>query len=248
MPPRRRYRHLPTGGALWQRRRAWAALGATCLLLGGAGGALSMLGLEARLWRGEGTLSGVYMAAPDAAPTSAPQPLPSVPEPAPPALRLPLAPPQPLKPEPPAEPAPVAAAELLPVQSHLLLELPAQDFTAAPARPATARRALPAEPPSAPAAAAEGDFTPPAYLHAPRPPYPAAMRQSRVEGSVRLRIHVDAEGAPQRVDIIAASGHAELDSTAREWVLRHWRFTPAHRGGAPVPASVVTSVQFVLSD
>lgn len=248
MPPRRRYRHLPTGCALWQRRRAWAALGATCLLLGGVGGALGMLGLEARMWRGEGALSGVYVAAPDAAPSTAPQPLPAVPEPAPPVLHLPLVPPQPLEAEPPPEPAPVAVAELLPVQSHLLLELPAQDFSAAPARPVAVRRARPAEAPSASAAAPEGEFTPPAYRSAPRPPYPAAMRQSRVEGSVRLRIHLDAEGAPQRVEIISGSGHAEFDSTAREWVLRHWRFTPARRGGVPVPGSVVTSVQFVFSD
>ena len=238
--------HRPTGSALWQGRRAGAALGVTCLLLGGAGVVLGLYAPQARLWQSAGELRGVYVAEAPDPPVSTPQP--PVPEPPPPAFHLPYMQPRPLEPEPPPEAEPMAAIELPPVQSHLLLGLPPQDFSAAP-RPVAARRA-PAPPPpqaQAPPPAAVGPFTPPAYRSAPRPPFPAAMRQSRVEGSVRLRIFLDAEGVPQRVEIIIGSGHSEFDSTAREWVLRHWRFKPARQGSTPVPATVVTSVQFTLS-
>lgn len=100
---------------------------------------------------------------------------------------------------------------------------------------------------AAPAAAAEGEFTPAAYRIAPKPPYPALLRQSRVEGAVRLRIYLDAEGTPLRVEVATSSGYAEFDATARAWVMQRWRFSPARRGEQPVPTTVVTQVRFVLS-
>lgn len=249
MCPRRRSRHLPHGGALWQRRRAWAALSITCLLLGGAGAALALFGPEARLWQGSGELSAYYVAETQSRESELQPPVPQPPDPITP--RLLPAQEQELTPE-PVELSPVVEAPLPVVQSTLLIELPPQDLSSPSpmrkSRPVVARQAAaPAVDQVAAAPAAEGEFTPPAYRSAPRPPYPAAMRQSRVEGSVRLRIYLDAEGAPQRVDIITGSGHTEFDTTAREWVLSHWRFTPARQGGRPVPGSVVTSVQFVFS-
>ena len=89
-------------------------------------------------------------------------------------------------------------------------------------------------------------FTPPAYRIAPVPPYPASMRQSGVEGRVRLRIFLDAQGRPQRVVVVQSSGYAEFDSTAGDWVLRHWSFTPAQRGDKAVASTVVTQVCFVI--
>lgn len=112
----------------------------------------------------------------------------------------------------------------------------------APPRAATVAKAA-AAPPSAQAA---GAYTPPAYRSTPKPPYPAAMRQSRIEGSVRLRISIDATGHPQKVELLASSGHHDFDATARSWVLEHWLFEPARRSGQPVPGTVVTSVHFVL--
>lgn len=99
-----------------------------------------------------------------------------------------------------------------------------------------------------PASVAEhtADYTPPAYLQTPKPPYPAGMRQSGIEGRVKLRVALDAEGLPQQVDVVQGSGHAEFDSSAQLWVLRHWRFKPARRGEQAVPATVVTQVHFVL--
>lgn len=116
--------------------------------------------------------------------------------------------------------------------------------SAAPRRmAATARSSIPSQ------AASVGmvdAYTPPAYRIAPVPPYPASLRQSRVEGNVRLRIFLDAEGRPQRVVVVQSSGYAEFDSTAGDWVLRHWTFTPARRGERAVAAIVVTQVRFVI--
>lgn len=246
MPPRRRSRHLPPRSALWQRRRAWAALGITCLLLSGAGVALALFGPEARLWQGSGELSAYYVTETQSRESELP-PIPTPPAPITP--RLLPAQEQELTPE-SVELSPMDVEPLPVVQSSLLIELPPQDLTAPmqKSRPVVARQSAPSAAEQVAAApAAEGEFTPPAYRSAPRPPYPAAMRQSRVEGSVRLRIYLDVEGTPQRVDIIAGSGHTEFDTTAREWVLSHWRFTPARQGGRPVPGSVVTSVQFIFN-
>lgn len=92
----------------------------------------------------------------------------------------------------------------------------------------------------------QAGYIPPAYREAPKPPYPPDLRQRRVEGSLRVSISIDNEGVPTEVRIIVSSGHAEFDTTARRWILEHWRFTPARREGTPVAATVTTSIHFVL--
>jgi len=91
-----------------------------------------------------------------------------------------------------------------------------------------------------------GDYAPPAYQSAPKPPYPPGLRQMRIEGSVRVRIAISKEGVPTSVAIAASSGYAEFDDAARQWILRHWRFTPARSNGVPVPSAVATAIHFVL--
>ena len=114
-----------------------------------------------------------------------------------------------------------------------------------PAPPtASAAKAAPAAVSAAPQQ--EGAYTPPSYRSAPKPPYPAALRQSRVQGSVKLRVFLDSRGDPLRVEVAESSGHAEFDSTAQRWVQQHWRFTPARRGDQPVPSTITTRVQFIL--
>lgn len=89
--------------------------------------------------------------------------------------------------------------------------------------------------------------TPPAYLSAPKPPYPAAMRQRRLQGCVGVRIAVSPLGTPTAVDITQPSGHAEFDSATRSWILRHWRFRPATAAGRAVASTVTTTVRFTLN-
>ena len=115
-------------------------------------------------------------------------------------------------------------------------------------RPAPQPRTVSRRPaPAVAAADAAPSTTPPAYLSNPKPPYPAAMRQRRIQGSVGVRIAVSPQGSPTAVDITRPSGHAEFDSTARSWILRHWRFRPATTAGKATASTVTTTVRFRLN-
>ena len=247
----KRFRHTARAPHLWHMRRAWASLGITGVLMGMTLGTLAVISLK-HSWMSEGALEGFWVSStPPSVPVPIAQPLelppvemsaPSIPAIAP----LPVA---------PAEAVPVALPKLSPAFDSLL-EFPVEELAETPpvaktrpSRPvgkparAAGAKAVAAQPP---AAEAQGEYTPPAYRSAPLPPYPAAMRQSRVQGSVRLRIFLDDRGRPERVEVAESSGHTEFDTTARSWVQRHWVFSPARRGGKPVPGTVITRVQFVL--
>ncbi|MFI3244572.1 MAG: TonB family protein [Akkermansia sp.] len=83
------------------------------------------------------------------------------------------------------------------------------------------------------------------YKKAPQPPYPARMRASKTNGTVIVRIHVDAAGRPQSVHIKKGSGHDEFDDIAQSWILNHWLFNPAKENGHAVASVVTTSIHFV---
>lgn len=85
-----------------------------------------------------------------------------------------------------------------------------------------------------------------AYRHAPRPPYPPSLLERRIEGSVRVRIFIDATGSPTGVSILTSSGYREFDDTARQWILRQWSFFPAEAEGRAVAGSVTTQILFVM--
>ena len=78
-----------------------------------------------------------------------------------------------------------------------------------------------------------------------RPSYPADSARAHEEGTVVLRVLVDADGNPQRVEIARSSGHARLDAAARDGVL-HARFRPVLRDGAAVEAWGLVPVAFKL--
>lgn len=134
----------------------------------------------------------------------------------------------PLAPPPPPKEARRAAAGVSPSAAH----------------PASAVAAAPASGTQSGGAAARR--TPPAYRSAPRPPYPAAMRQLRCTGSVGVRITVSAEGKPTGVEITQSAGYAEFDAVTREWILKHWSFHPATVDDRPTAATVRTRVDFRL--
>ena len=127
----------------------------------------------------------------------------------------------------PVEPAPIIAA---------VNETPA---------PMTA----PALPPAPIAAPEPAPLTMPVfnadYLDNPAPPYPALSRRLHEEGRVLLRVLVNPAGRADEVQVQSSSGHARLDTAARETV-RSWKFVPAKRGAEPVAAWVLIPVSFRL--
>ena len=83
----------------------------------------------------------------------------------------------------------------------------------------------------------------PVPIRSPGPSYPARALRRGESGEVLLRIHVDARGVPDRVEIAASSGSRDLDRAARRAVQR-WRFRPAMRDGTPVAGVVTVPINF----
>jgi len=77
--------------------------------------------------------------------------------------------------------------------------------------------------------------------------YPAAAFAGREEGTVRLRIAVDAAGKPSACEVSGSSGIAALDAHSCPHVLAHVRFFPAlDRSGARVGGIVSASLSYRL--
>lgn len=84
-----------------------------------------------------------------------------------------------------------------------------------------------------------------AYLHNPRPEYPALAKRRQWEGKVILKVRVLASGQASQVSVATSSGHDLLDDSAVEAV-SHWRFVPAKRGGQAVDSWVNVPINFNL--
>ena len=84
-----------------------------------------------------------------------------------------------------------------------------------------------------------------AYAGPLRLKYPPASMRQHEQGSVVLRVLVDANGIAQRVEIERGSGRPNLDAAAREAVLRA-RFRPVLRDGKAVPAWGIVPIEFRL--
>jgi protein TonB len=79
------------------------------------------------------------------------------------------------------------------------------------------------------------------------PAYPPASRRQGEEGTVKLRILVDAGGRPKQVEIMNSSGFPRLDQAALEAV-RRWRFVAATDGQRAIEAWTQIGVTFRLTD
>jgi protein TonB len=110
-------------------------------------------------------------------------------------------------------------------------------------------------PASAPTRAAV--VTPPVPVSLEPPRHPGALRvvveipglsaEARLEPAsarVRLRLHVQADGAVGRVSIAVPSGHPDIDGAAA-LAARSWRFLPARRDGTPIASVVLIWVAFL---
>ena len=100
-----------------------------------------------------------------------------------------------------------------------------------------------AKPRPKPATGITRDPAPLASNEAPR--YPSQALRSGVEGSVSVRIEVDANGVPTDVKVVERSGERsrELDRAVID-TARRWRFEPAMENGKPVAGAVVLPVEF----
>lgn len=180
---------------------------------------------------------------------------------------LPLAPPEPPKELPKVEPEPpkqkpvtkpvrkevplprIAAVTDAPTPATVAPQPPAPPepvpITAAPVQesaPASAPVVAHADP--APVAVVPPRFNA-AYLQNPPPPYPVMSKRRGETGRVLLRVMVEADGLPSKVEVRRSSGFPRLDEAALDAV-RKWKFVPARRGDEAVAGAVDVPIDFTL--
>jgi protein TonB len=172
---------------------------------------------------------------------------PDTPKPAPPQPR-PQQQPAVSKPQPVTKqrPAPPTVAPSKPTLTSAATATNAVEATAPAAQPAP-----PAPPVQAPAKEAPVAIVPPrfdaAYLSNPAPEYPRLSRRMGEEGRVLLKVQVGADGRPTDVSVFKSSGFTRLDESARDTVLRSWRFVPARQGEQTVAGTVKVPIDFTLN-
>lgn len=77
--------------------------------------------------------------------------------------------------------------------------------------------------------------------------YPFAARSARAQGTVKVRLDVDATGRVSNCAVITSSGNATLDDTTCALVVRRARFSPAvGADGQPASSSFETSMAWSL--
>jgi protein TonB len=86
----------------------------------------------------------------------------------------------------------------------------------------------------------------PELVHRVRPAYTQAMLENRVEGVVKARLLVDADGTVEAVEMIDDLGHGSREAALAAF--RELRFRPALRGDDPVAAWIVMKYRFVLQE
>ena len=169
--------------------------------------------------------------------------------PAPVSVPTPVEPPSALDPEiaPTAEPTIEPAVEPTVSQKPALSsmrEAPAQtrvkSAASADSGKATGSVQQRSEPTTLPLTPAHVD---PNYLHRPNPVYPALSKRLREEGTVLLRVNLDAQGIVLDISIEKSSSFQRLDQAAHEAV-KQWRFIPAKRGQEAMPSTALVPIEF----
>jgi len=93
--------------------------------------------------------------------------------------------------------------------------------------------------------AAEAPVAAPIALKKVDPRYPAAARQTGIEGTVLLYGIIRADGSVENVQVVRGL-HALLDESAVD-AFQRWRFQPAQKNGSAVTLEVVVEIPFRLS-
>ena len=86
------------------------------------------------------------------------------------------------------------------------------------------------------------------YDQSPPPSYPEIARRENQQGTVLLRVLVEADGSVARVEIAQSSGFDALDRAAADIVRSRWRFVAGQRDGAKVASWVLVPIRFALRD
>lgn len=187
------------------------------------------------LWQ----LDGVRQAVQAALPLQVHWIAPPAPTPAPPP------PPAPTTPRPPPRSTPVIAAAPTPAPApQAVAPLALEPVAAEPAPPAPAAVAAVAAP-LPPAAPVVLPSTALRYLVPPAQVYPLASRRLREQGTVLLRLVVDAQGLPQQVSLHRSSGFARLDEQALQ-AMRAARFAPHTVNGSAVAWTALAPLAYEL--
>ena len=86
------------------------------------------------------------------------------------------------------------------------------------------------------------DVSAPNVEHRADAKYSEFAVRDKVQGTLQLRVVVDAGGIPQRIAVSRPLGYG-LDASAVE-AMRKWRFTPGMKDGNPVATEMVVEQQF----
>lgn len=112
-------------------------------------------------------------------------------------------------------------------------------------RRAFAQMPLPAQVAVVPEIAGTDATDPPQLTGNQAPGYPELAVKQRLQGTVWLKLYIDASGRITRVDLDRSSGHALLDDEAIKTV-RTWKAQPAMKRGVPMSTVELLPVRFVL--
>ncbi|MGH9805425.1 MAG: TonB family protein [Candidatus Acidiferrales bacterium] len=93
--------------------------------------------------------------------------------------------------------------------------------------------------------AADYPIAAPVAMRKVDPRYPAAARQTGIEGSVLLYGIIRADGSVDSVQVVRGL-HTQLDDSAVD-AFRRWHFQPGQKNGSAVPLEVVVEIPFRLS-
>jgi protein TonB len=78
-----------------------------------------------------------------------------------------------------------------------------------------------------------------------QPEYPTQALRNHEEGTVLVRVNVDANGMATNPEVVNRSGSRELDRAAMDAV-RRWQFKPALKDGKAIASTVEVPVEFKL--
>ena len=83
------------------------------------------------------------------------------------------------------------------------------------------------------------------YLNNPHPRYPALSKRLGEQGTVVVRVRIEADGSASQAQVLTSSGFERLDQTALQTVLR-WRYVPGKRDGVAEAMWFNIPINFVL--